>query len=63
MSRTLTVTFLRPLLLGEEVRIESEAVHAGKRMASLRGVMRRVSDGEVCLVCVHDKVDPWVGKL
>lgn len=32
VSRTLNVTYLRPVPLGEVVLIESEVVHAGKRL-------------------------------
>lgn len=32
VSRTLNVTYLRPVPMGETVLIESEVVHAGKRL-------------------------------
>ena len=50
---------------GEKILIESEVVHAGKRMASLKGVMKREGDSAVMAICEHGKVsiDPVVGKL
>ncbi|KAE8450579.1 hypothetical protein EG329_006310 [Mollisiaceae sp. DMI_Dod_QoI] len=65
VSRTLNVTFLRPIPEGETVLVESEVVHAGKRLCSLTGVMKRESDGAVMATCEHGKVsiDPQVPKL
>jgi acyl-coenzyme A thioesterase 13 len=54
VSRTLTVTFLRPLPLGTKVFLDCEVVAAGKRLANLRGTMR-TADGRVCATCIHDK--------
>ncbi|KAI0198810.1 HotDog domain-containing protein [Astrocystis sublimbata] len=68
VSRTLNVTYLRPVPVGTTVDIECEIVHAGKRLASLRGVMR-VAGGEgkgaALAICEHEKVntDPPVEKL
>ena len=47
------------------MRIECEVVHAGKRLCSLVGVMKRESDGAVLCTCEHGKVsiDPPIGKL
>jgi acyl-coenzyme A thioesterase 13 len=81
VSRTLNVTYMRPIPEGEVVLIESEVVHAGKNLgrrmrsqsseclltllASLRGSMRRKSDGAVLTLCEHGKVniDPPASKL
>lgn len=59
------MTFLRPIPEGETVLVESEVVHAGKRLCSLTGVMRRERDGAVMATCEHGKVsiDPQVPKL
>jgi acyl-coenzyme A thioesterase 13 len=57
VTRTLNVTYLRPAAEGETVLFESEVVHAGQRLCSLRGVMRRESDGLVLATCEHGKVN------
>lgn len=56
VSRTLAVTYVRPAPMGSEVLVECEQVHAGKRMSSLRGVLRRAKDGAVLATCEHGKV-------
>ncbi|KAH7314072.1 HotDog domain-containing protein [Rhexocercosporidium sp. MPI-PUGE-AT-0058] len=65
VSRTLNVTYIRPVPVGEKVLIESEVVHAGKRLCSLMGVIRRASDGAVMATCEHGKVsiDPTMAKI
>jgi acyl-coenzyme A thioesterase 13 len=65
VSRTLNVTYIRPAPVGERVLVVSEVVHAGKMLCSLKGVMKRESDGAVIAICEHGKVsvDPPVEKL
>lgn len=55
VSRTLNVTYIRPIPEGETVLVESEVVHAGKRLCSLSGVMKRERDGAVMATCEHGK--------
>ncbi len=55
VSRTLTITYLRPVPVGTRVRVESEVVTHGKTMANIRGAIRTL-DGKVCVTCTHDKV-------
>jgi uncharacterized protein (TIGR00369 family) len=55
VSRTLNVTYLRPIPDGQEILIENEIVQIGKRMCTLRGVMKRKEDGVVMAVCEHGK--------
>ncbi|OAA68410.1 thioesterase family protein [Niveomyces insectorum RCEF 264] len=56
VSRTLAVTYVRPAPSGTDVLIECEVVHAGRRLSSLRGILRRRSDGAVLATCEHGKV-------
>lgn len=62
VTRTLNVTYMRPVPAGEEVLIECEIVQVGKKLATLKGVMRRKSDGALISTCEHGKVniDPEV---
>ncbi len=62
VSRTLTVTFLRPLLLGTKVYVDCEVVAVGKSMANLKGTMK-TADGKVCITCIHDKATGAIPKL
>ncbi|KAI1327618.1 Thioesterase/thiol ester dehydrase-isomerase [Xylariaceae sp. FL0255] len=69
VSRTLNVTYLRPVPAGTVVDVECEIVHAGQRLSALRGVVRKVNDdgspGLVLALCEHNKVntDPSPPKL
>lgn len=56
VSRVLTVNYLRPAPLGEELELETEVVAAGKTMALLRAVMKRARDGAAVCTCEHSKV-------
>ena len=60
VTRTLSLTYLRPMGLGEEIVIESEVVHAGKRLCMIKGTMKRKSDGAITATCEHGKasIDP-----
>ncbi|KAF4126620.1 Thioesterase superfamily [Geosmithia morbida] len=57
VSRTLNVTYLRPVPVGCEVLIKGEIVQIGRRLATLRGTMIRRSDGAVMATCEHGKVN------
>ncbi|KAK4945369.1 hypothetical protein LTR66_006042 [Elasticomyces elasticus] len=63
VSRTLTVTYLRPAAEGETIVVECEVVHAGKRLAALKGVMKRERDGALISTCEHDKVNNDPGDI
>lgn len=56
VSRTLTVTYLRPAPEGTEVEMECEVIAAGKQLSMLRGVLRRAYNGAPISTCEHDKV-------
>jgi acyl-coenzyme A thioesterase 13 len=62
VSRTLTVSFLRPLPLGTKVFVDCEVVAAGKNLAHLKGIMK-TADGKVCITCTHDKAAVHRPKL
>ncbi|KAK3066436.1 hypothetical protein LTR53_017218, partial [Teratosphaeriaceae sp. CCFEE 6253] len=58
VTRSLSVTYLRPPKEGEEIVIEAEVIQCARRMATVRGVMKRRSDGAVLATCQHDKARP-----
>ncbi|KAL4996968.1 HotDog domain-containing protein [Aspergillus recurvatus] len=65
VSRHLNVTYLRPVPVGTKVRLVSNVVNMGKRLALMRSEILRVhEDGreEVCAVSDHEKAntDPEV---
>lgn len=62
VSRTLTVTFLRPLPMGTKVFLDCKVLAAGKKMANLKGTMR-TADGKICVICIHDKAAVESPKL
>jgi acyl-coenzyme A thioesterase PaaI-like protein len=57
VSRTLNVTYLKPIPLGEEILVEAEILSIGKKLTTIRGTMRRESDGALLTVCEHGKVN------
>lgn len=58
VTRNLNVTYFRPAVEGEMIAIESEVLQLTKRLATIRGVMKRVSDGTLIAICQHDKYRP-----
>ncbi|KAL2267468.1 hypothetical protein VTJ83DRAFT_4745 [Remersonia thermophila] len=57
VSRTLNTTYLRPAPQGTEVIVECDIVQIGRRLCTLRGIMRRASDGTILATCEHGKVN------
>ncbi|CZT21200.1 uncharacterized protein RCC_07062 [Ramularia collo-cygni] len=55
VSRSLSVTYLRPAPEGIMVECDVEVVHSGKSLAFLRGSMKRQDDGKLISTCEHDK--------
>ncbi|KAI7788415.1 hypothetical protein LA080_010748 [Diaporthe eres] len=55
VSRTLHVTYLKPIPLGEKILVEAEILSVGRTLCSIRGAMRRESDGTLLTVCEHGK--------
>lgn len=59
VSRNLSVTYLRPAPEGTRCLVTCEVLHVGRKMASVRGTLRKEGeDGEssVLCICMHDKV-------
>lgn len=54
VSRTITMTYLRPVPAGTKIMIECVVVAAGKNTANVTGTIKTL-DGKVCVTCVHDK--------
>lgn len=54
VSRTITMSYLRPVPIGTRVKIECEVVAAGKTTANILGVIKTM-DGKTCVTCIHDK--------
>ncbi|MCJ1244926.1 hypothetical protein MMC30_002127 [Trapelia coarctata] len=57
VSRSLVVSYLRPVREGEEVEVRVEGTGVGGRMALLRATMTRVRGGKVVATCEHHKVN------
>jgi acyl-coenzyme A thioesterase 13 len=55
VTRNLNVTYFRPPIEGEQITIECKVLQLAKRLATIRGVMKRDSDGTVLAICQHDK--------
>lgn len=54
VSRTITMSYLRPVPLGSKVTVVCEAVQAGRNTANVKGEIQ--IDGKTCVTCIHDKV-------
>ena len=63
VSRTLSTTYLRPVPEDTEIEVISEVLQIGKRMCTIRGEIRRVSDGVLCVVGEHGESACYLVKL
>lgn len=66
VSRNLNLTYLRPVPVGTEIRIVCEVVNMGRKLALLKGEIRKANDDAVCVVASHEKAntdDPEHAKL
>ncbi|KAK2807956.1 hypothetical protein FQN50_005198 [Emmonsiellopsis sp. PD_5] len=54
LSRTLTMTFLRPVLVDTTVRVVAKLVQVGRSFIHCTGEILTL-DGKVCVSCTHDK--------
>jgi acyl-coenzyme A thioesterase 13 len=55
VSRTLAVTYLRPVTMGMVVEVRCEVLQMGRRLATIRGEIRDKATGSVLCVCEHNK--------
>lgn len=55
VSRGLSVSYLRPPVEGEACLIDTEVIQIGRRLALIRGVMKREADGVLLATCEHSK--------
>lgn len=53
VSRTITMSYLRPVPMGSRITIECEVQAAGKNTANIVGKI--FLNGKLCVTCVHDK--------
>lgn len=53
VSRTLTLTLLPPVKVGETVRIKAEVLAVGKRLATVKALIRSEEDGAVMVTAEH----------
>ena len=54
VSRTITMSYLRPVPMGAKVTVDCEIQAAGKTTANLLGKLYNEA-GKLCITCVHDK--------
>ncbi|KAL8382696.1 hypothetical protein RB595_006469 [Gaeumannomyces hyphopodioides] len=57
VSRSLSVTYVRPAPAGTTILVECQVIAVGGRLCALRGVMRREDNGQVLSTCEHGKVN------
>ena len=61
VSRSLSVTYLRPVRMGMTVEVRCEVLQMGQRLATIRGEFRDKKSGEVLCVCEHNKASLHLG--
>ena len=62
VTRHLNVTYFRPPLEGERIEVECEVLQQASRLATIKGVMKRESDGTILAICQHDKYRQGAAK-
>lgn len=55
VSRTLSITYLRPIRESMDLVIECQVLHQGSRLSALRGEIRDKDDGRLLAVAEHNK--------
>ncbi|CUS12135.1 unnamed protein product [Tuber aestivum] len=63
ITRSLNISYFRPAPVGTVLLIRSEVVQAGRRLATIKGVISRKDDGKVCYTAEHLKVNIPVPSL
>lgn len=63
VTRNLNISYLRPAPEGTTLVITSTVVHAGKQLATIKGVISRKVDGKVCFTAEHLKFNIPPPKL
>ncbi|KIX94718.1 uncharacterized protein Z520_09408 [Fonsecaea multimorphosa CBS 102226] len=53
VSRTITMTYLRPVPMGSKATVDCEVQAAGRNTANIVGKV--YVNGKLCVTCVHDK--------
>jgi hypothetical protein len=61
VTRNLHINYFRPIPVSEKILVECEIVNAGQRLATVRGLMKKESDGALLASCLHDKFNPVAG--
>ncbi|KIW69977.1 hypothetical protein PV04_02289 [Phialophora macrospora] len=62
VSRTITMSYLRPVPMGAKVTVECDVLAAGRNTANVLGKVYN-EEGKLCVTCVHDKaVFPSPGR-
>ena len=54
VSRTITMSYLRPVPAGTRVKVECNVQAAGQTTANVYGAIKTM-DGKICVTCIHDK--------
>jgi len=57
VTRNLKLTYLRPIPLSTDARLICEVVHVGRRLALVRAEIRRLDNGDICVVGEHEKAN------
>jgi len=63
VTRSLHVTYFLPAHVGDMIIIESEVLQMTRRLATIKGVMKRASDRKLLAMCVHEKYNPSAKKV
>ena len=57
VTRSLQLTYLRPVVGNSVARITCELVSVGRRLALMKAEIRNAESGALCVIGEHDKVN------